>query len=458
MAKPMADDLIIPVVKPSFAGKRVLIDGQNLTLARGTGIATYSRQLISDQHLLGLQVDAVIGTRFRLKNNDPAGNRQKIENRYGSNSFLPEKQRNYIRGLLAQPFGGAIAPIDSDPPYPLDSEIGRLSFVNKVFGARDLFDVARQHAIRWGKMLPVSVAGASAPDLFHAPQIAPIRVKNRPNVVTIHDIIPLVLEKSTTENLRHFHSVVKAILRSADHVITVSEHSRRDLIQFLGADEKRVTNTYQTVQLPQFLVERSATEIDSDLDFYGLEQGEYFMYLGAIEPKKNIKRLVQAFAGSRSSRTLVIVGGLGWNYHEDLDEINSDRFHYYKSDGPHFRKDRQVRRLSYVPQAQLISLLRGARGLLFPSLYEGFGLPVAEALALGTPVMTSNTSSLPEIAGDAALQVDPYDVVAMAKAIRALDHDADLRADLSRRGPLQVAQFSAENHRQRLQSVYNQVL
>jgi glycosyltransferase involved in cell wall biosynthesis len=455
--KPNTKDMQKPI-HPVFAGKRVLIDGQNLALARGTGIATYSKQIIAGQRSLGFNVDAVIASRFAPRAGGARVNRVKFDNGDAGSSLVNAKQRSFLRGLLASPFGISLADVDKSPPHLIDSELGRLPMVDRVLTGRDLFDLARQHAIRWGQMLPLKLDEALKPDLFHAMQIAPMRVAGRPSVVTIHDIIPLVMPNSTTENLRHFRTVVDTILRKADHIITVSEHSRRDLLQIMKGDERRITNTFQTVEIPQKLVERSINEIDSDLAFYGLEQNEYFMYLGAIEPKKNVKRLVEAFAGSGTKKTLVIVGGLGWNYHDDLSAINDDRFVVYRRYGNLLRKERQVRRLSYVPQPQLISLLRGTRGLLFPSLYEGFGLPVAEALALSTPVVTSNTSSLVEIAGEAAIQVDPLDLIAMAKAIRTLDQDGDLRAELSRRGPEQVAQFSAENHRKRLEAVYRQIL
>jgi glycosyltransferase involved in cell wall biosynthesis len=440
--------------------RRVLIDGQNLILPRGTGIATYSRQVIVALRQMGFGVDAVIGSAFKLSRKDAVVNRRGFDLGVTSrdSSLLSSRTSSYLRGILAKPAGMAISPVDVKPPHTFDSELGRLAGIDRCLAGHDLFDAARQHAIRWGKMMPLHLPDVPSPDLFHAMQIAPMRVPGKPCVVTIHDIIPLVVRGSTLENLIHFQKFVKAILRHADHVVTVSEHSRQDLIRLMGGDAHRITNTFQTVALPEALVERSKQEIHSDLSFYGLEQGNYFMFLGAIEPKKNVRRLIEAYAGSGIRRPLIVVGGLGWNFEDDLKAMEDERFRLFRREKGYFREERQVRHLSFVPQAQLVSLLRGARGLLFPSLYEGFGLPVAEALALGTPVMTSNSSSLPEVAGDAALMVDPHDVVGMAKAIRTLDNDHDLRAELKRKGPLQVAQFSAENHRQRLEAVYNRVL
>jgi glycosyltransferase involved in cell wall biosynthesis len=119
---------------------------------------------------------------------------------------------------------------------------------------------------------------------------------------------------------------------------------------------------------------------------------------------------------------------------------------------------RRVRRLSYVSREHLVTLMRGARALLFPSLYEGFGLPLLEAMSLGTPVMTSKVASLPEVAGDAAILVDPLDTDDIARAIRSLDQDADLRGELKQRGPKRAEFFSPEKYRERVAALYARVL
>jgi glycosyltransferase involved in cell wall biosynthesis len=411
----------------------------------------------------GTRVDALISSQFRPGASAPAnrlGFAQAV--RSLDRRLLPEAWRLYLNGLPAAPFGLRAAPVElvrnaKGETTNREEDLTKLQGIDRCFAAYDLFINARQHAIRWNKLLPIQLSDSDKPDIFHAMQIAPIKVAGRPCVVTIHDIIPLVLAGSTRDNLGQFSQFVKTILREADHVITVSEHSRRDLIEVLGGDERRITNTYQPYDVPRDLVERSHVEMGDDLAFYGLEPDSYFLFLGAIEPKKNVRRLVEAFAGSGSKRTLALVGGLGWDYEDDLRAIADPRFERQRLIGDLWVKEQQVRRLSYVPRPQLISLILGARALLFPSLYEGFGLPVLEALALGTPVMTSDNSSLPEIAGDAAVLVSPHDALAMAKAIRQLDRDDDLTGELRRRGPLQAAKFSAAAHAGRLAQVYREL-
>ena len=117
-----------------------------------------------------------------------------------------------------------------------------------------------------------------------------------------------------------------------------------------------------------------------------------------------------------------------------------------------------MRHLDHVSLSHLVALIRGARSVLFPSFYEGFGLPVLEAMVLGTPVMTSNSSSLPEVAGEAALLVDPHDTAAMTRAIVELDRDADLRKELARRGLVQAEKFSMQAYTNRIDAVYKSVL
>src|SRR5262249_15881075 len=148
-----------------------------------------------------------------------------------------------------------------------------------------------------------------------------------------------------------------------------------------GIPEHRITNTYQAVSIPDELLAQTDNEVAAELGHvFKLDHQKYFLYFGALEPKKNVSRLVDAFAAAGSRYPLVIAGGLGWQYEVDLEKIQNERFLSYRIDDGRIFPERQVRRLAYVPFPQLISLIRGARAVLFPSLYEGFGLPVLEAM------------------------------------------------------------------------------
>lgn len=169
-----------------------------------------------------------------------------------------------------------------------------------------------------------------------------------------------------------------------------------------------------------------------------------------MEPKKNLARVIEAYVGSGVQAPLVIVGGRAWL---ETDETKLLGMIQDSATGGAGR----IRRYDYLPFRVLVSLIRGAKATVLPSLYEGFGLPVLESMQLRTPVLTSTAGSLPEIAGDAALAVDPYDIVAIRKAMVALDEDADLRAELTERGVRQAGKFGAEPYRARLAELYCEI-
>ena len=181
--------------------------------------------------------------------------------------------------------------------------------------------------------------------------------------------------------------------------------------------------------------------------------------MGAIEPKKNVGRMIEAYLASGATDPLVIVGKKAWKSEEALRLISdNDHVRYLLTNGNITERRFGVMQLDYAPFPLLVSLIRGAKSVFFPSLYEGFGLPALESMLLGTPVLTSNTASMPEVVGNAALQVDPHDVDALADAMRRVLDDADLRADLRQRGIAQAARFSWFETARRTQTVYQRVV
>ena len=287
----------------------------------------------------------------------------------------------------------------------------------------------------------------------------PAFVKGAANIYTIHDIVPLRLPYATLDNKKYFYKTIKNLVRTADHIVTVSNFTKRDVQEFFDIPDERITTTWQSVALPKGIEAASDDDVARDIENrYGLAFKEYFLFLGAVEPKKNISRMVEAYAASGSPRPLVLVGGLGWQYDRDLETLEDERLKSWHFDGSHIRPERRVQRLPYVPLAALFHLIRGARAVLLPSLYEGFGLPILEAMLLGTPTITSNTSSLPEVAADASLLVDPYRIDSIRDAIRTLDADADLRAELVARGRERAKFFAPERHTERVKAVYERFL
>jgi glycosyltransferase involved in cell wall biosynthesis len=436
--------------------RRLLLEGDNLTLPTGTGIATYARVLGRTAQQLGWQVDVLVGTPRRLDTKDPLLAEIGLHDASsGREPFILERLFFHASRLALSPSGLRPTSIRASGAV-LATTGGPLGQFDRIHAVRDLSQLARVFFKTTGR--PLRVKLETPPDLFHATHPLAAQVVDCPNIYTIHDLVPLRLPHTTLDDKRYFLDMVREIAKRADHIVTVSEFSRRDIVSLLGVSEDRVTNTYQAVHLPEALLARSRSDIAVELaNSFGLELGGYYLFLGAIEPKKNVSRLIDAFAAAGSKRPLVIVGGDGWQSKADLEKIKDDRFLSYTIDGQRITQSRRVRRLQYLPFSQLVALMRGARAVLFPSLYEGFGLPVLEAMLAGTPVLTSTAASLPEVAGDAALLVDPNDVDDITAGIRALDSDDDLCADLVARGHVQAAKFTPAAYAQRIAALYQQV-
>lgn len=438
-------------------GGPILIEGRNLALREGTGIATYARTLSATLQTLGYDCDVLFDTAFPLSAKRADWNEIRLYDeggRGGSRSSVLGLAARALDFAAATPFGVTAREVaQSDSVIDAGLFPGLTGFSQRQ-GVERLFQRADRHLLRYGRRL--TVRPLRQPALFHATHPAPVRVEGCANVYTIHDLVPLRLPHATLDNKRTILKTLREIARSADRIVTVSEHSRQDIVRLLGADEARVVNTHQAVSLPARLLERPREEAFEEIAAFGLESDGYFLFLGAIEPKKNVARLIDAYLSSGSRRPLVIAGKLGWSYEPVVARIEmlAERNRRKPPRGRGAAPQREIVRLSYLPLHQVVSLLRGARALLFPSLYEGFGLPALEAMLLGTPVLASNVSSLPEIVGEAGLLVDPHDPLALARAIRRLDRDDDLCSAFRVRGPLQAARFSPALYAERLAALY----
>lgn len=249
-----------------------------------------------------------------------------------------------------------------------------------------------------------------------------------PSVVTIHDLGYLHFARAHTWRQRQYLDwSTRWSARVAARVIAISRATADDLQVAYAIDRRKIDVIYEAT-VP-------ATDVDAGASQLGMHlPGSYALFVGTIQPRKNLVRLAQAYAQLVKSHSvpwdLVIAGGRGWLSGEVVAAIEAlglpDRIHL----------------LGYVPESQLPPLLNGAQLFCFVSLYEGFGLPILEAQAAGVPVMTANNSSLPEVAGDAAILVDPTDVDAIAEAMLRLSSDEALRQQLIVAGRANVARFS----------------
>jgi Glycosyltransferase len=295
--------------------------------------------------------------------------------------------------------------------------------------------------------MPISFKDNLKVDIFHRTLPLPIYMKKALNVVTVHDIIPITLPHSTKVNLRHYSNMTHASLNKANLIFSVSEQTKRDLINNFNISEDKIHVTYQSSDIHDSYKKVDDHKLKEFLHLrFGLKMNNYFLYYGNIEPKKNIRRLCEAFIQARTELPLVIVGNDAWLFKDVTNYISSLQ-----------ASQKKILRIPYLGYSDLMLLLKGAKGLLFPSLYEGFGLPVLEAMQLGVPVVTSNTSSLPEIGGDAVHYVDPLSLDSLISAIEKFSNDSGYLTTLTVRGISQSAKFTRERHLERISQGYSKL-
>jgi glycosyltransferase involved in cell wall biosynthesis len=439
----------------------IMIDGHNLSFAKGTGVATYARNISYEIHGLGHRVDVLYGKRPW-----PVGG--SAEEREVS-FFDPNKTRhhsvagemvwimNLIRDGYAAPIGMKAAQVPITGYVAREQLKARLPYFDRIWNAPGLYNVSG--AIFEGLRTFTTVRGLETPAIMHWTYPLPVRVPGARNIYTLHDLVPLRLPFTTLDYKSRYLAMVQKIVKTADHVVTISEASKRDIIELLGCPEEKISITYQSVTLP-----RETTDVPEDVarreveGIFGLTWKGYFLFAGSLEPKKNVGRLIEAHLASGVSTPLVMVGAIAWRAAEELELLGD--FAEPDADSPAkiMAYGGRIQRVRYVPLRLLVSLIRGAKGVTFPSIYEGFGLPVLEAMTLGAPVITSGIGATAEVAGDAALLVDPYDPRSIAQAIRTLDADPALAADLSSRGLKQADRFSPARYRERLGAMYDRIL
>jgi glycosyltransferase involved in cell wall biosynthesis len=297
------------------------------------------------------------------------------------------------------------------------------------------------------------------PDLMHWTYPMPLRIGGIPNLYTLHDLVPLRLPYTTLDNKRQYLKMVRKIAQTADHIVTVSESAKADIMTILGVPEKRITNTYQAVNIPAKYRDKPTQIVELELrGTFGLDYKDYYLFWGSIEPKKNVGRIIESYLASGVKAPLVIVGAQAWKSEDELKLLDDDHLRTMIRIDNETRVKRKIIQLSYAPFPLLVSLIRGAKCTIFPSLYEGFGLPVLESMLLGTPVISSNTASIPEVAGEAAILVDPYDSQKIAQAIRDVDNDEGLRSSLVSAGLIQAKKFSGIEYACRLKKLYGSLL
>jgi glycosyltransferase involved in cell wall biosynthesis len=347
----------------------------------------------------------------------------------------------YVRNLLRH-----LSRIDHDTEYVLlcrPADYGLVEGLGENF--RSVPESAPAYSLREQLSVPMDLRREGV-DLFHAPHyvlppLTPVR-----SVVTIHDCIHLRFPQYLPNKLGYAYA--RGSLWFATHrssrIMTVSEASKRDILRYFRVPEGKIDVIHNAID-ERFGLMPAEEEIARVRERYQLND-PFVLYAGNIKPHKNLERLIEAFhmlrRGDLEHVKLLIIG----------DEIS--KYATLRRAVHRYKLHKHVRFFGFVPDETLAVLYRLASVFVFPSLYEGFGLPPLEAMASGTPVVTSNVSSLPEVVGDAALLVDPYEPEAIAHAIRQVLTDQALREDLVRRGLERVGLFSWDRSVRRVREIY----
>jgi glycosyltransferase involved in cell wall biosynthesis len=285
-------------------------------------------------------------------------------------------------------------------------------------------------------------------DLFHATDFTLPPTLCR-TILTVHDLSFVRVPETASPTLkRYLDTVVPRSVKRADHILADSQATKDDLIALYGTPSDKVTVLLSGVEA-RFRRIDDLNSLERVRVRYALPQRPYILSVGTVQPRKNYVRLVEALGvlrGQGLDVALVIVGAAGWLANPIYETINRLRL----SEFVHFT--------GFADDSDLPALYTGAACVALPSLYEGFGLPVLEAMACGAPVLTSNISSLPEVAGDAALLIDPHETQAIAEGLMRLITDSALRDQLIARGYLQAARFTWDRSALELQAIYRRLL
>lgn len=281
---------------------------------------------------------------------------------------------------------------------------------------------------------------------YSSPVIFKMKV---PFIITVHDLTFLKFPETFTYMSRKYKNfIIPYSIKNSTKIITISENSKRDLIKYFPHCEDKVEVIYPG--RPNINRVSNKDEIDKVKKRYKIF-GNYILHVGTIEPRKNIKRLVKAYKlllrenKDFKDIKLVLIGKKGWLYKEIFDEIGellNDKIIY----------------LGYVEQKDIPILYSGAEFFIYPSLYEGFGLPPLEAMTCGVPVIVSNSSSLPEVVGDAGLYINPYDIETIKEAMSKLLTNKNLKEQMINKGYSQIKKFDWENSVSKIMKIYNDIL
>ncbi len=422
-------------------GVNVLVDGYNLKLQRGTGIKTYGVGLIKALKLLEANVHILFSA--NSSESDPILNEvlffdNQIDN-FNFQSIL-----GLVRNIMNDTIK-AVCRISYKPKQlTLNNEVViKEKFINNLIEYAEFFTLPQCYKIadiRYRIFGITTAITCKKIDIWHATYPLPIKIRKAKKITTIHDLIPIRLPYTTLDDKELFYRNVKDSIKESEIIVAVSENTKNDILTIFDITPDKICVTYEPITIRSTIINEE--QLSTFLRKYKLKFRNYILFVGAIEPKKNIGRLIDAYAMIDTDMPLIIVGQKAWLWENEIGGRNLDNVHL----------------LGHIPTDDLPYLYTGAYCFVFPSLYEGFGLPPLEAMTFGCPVIVSNVASLPEICGDAALYVEPYDSADIKDKIEHLLNNPPLRDELSKTGKERTKLFSMGNYVKRLSDVYAKIL
>ena len=280
-------------------------------------------------------------------------------------------------------------------------------------------------------------------DIYHETAFVPAKLANVPTVFSIYDLsIRRYRETHPKERVWFFEYFFKRRLPFASHILTISEFIRQEIIDELKLPTEMVSSV--PLAPDPLFGPRSREQVRKVLGHYGLPDS-YLLFVGSLEPRKNISCVIKALQAAKVDIPLVLAGWHAWGSKEWLETTKKTGI------------EGRIHIIGHIPDEHLVAIYNGATALVYPSLYEGFGLPIVEAMACGCPVICSNAASMPEVAGDAALLIDPLNCNELASAIETVVTDSAARADLISKGHARVKHFSWQRTARETLAVFQKV-
>ncbi|MEM7269742.1 MAG: glycosyltransferase family 1 protein [Pseudomonadota bacterium] len=420
---------------------RILIDGQYMALLDGQGPGTYARNLARVLTGAGHEVRALYG-RAMPAASDPLLREALFFDVYRARRTFSIDAAAALRSLL--PHKGATIPVTDK--VIKDHIADTLPDVAGYENINRLFLMGEMRALYLRGM--VSITPAEPVEIAHWTAPVPIRAKGAKNVYTVHDLTALKAPYATESSKVFTQRTMRLLKRHADHFIAVSEATKADMVELFDIEESRITVTHQSVKLAptgsEDDPEQNLIDLDAVSPDIGLKPRGYFLTLAALDPRKNLDRIIEAYLQADVSQPLVLAGKFflkAKSTHRMLEQAEGRVFF-----------------LDYIQPHQATVLLRHARALVFPTLHEGFGLPVLEAMTAGAPVITANLGGAAEVAGDAALLVDPADGAAIREAIREMAAEDAALEDWVTKGAARAGEFADDLILPRIETAYQRAL